>query len=232
VNQSWQQTLCSARAAYPADRPAMEELLYRRHGFAASGSAVDEEIADGLHGTAKNPYESGTYFRLRVADVFEEARRMAAERREFEQLRPPLGPGLLEPGRAARAVLSPQPCADDGLTAVAPALALPYPDPEAVRLAALADLIACGQRRKCGAPALGATGNWRPRRQAADVSTAARPTASVPTAPALSWPTGRPSTSHPSPARGYLTWSAHRSTATLPLAVAFGVPGPPQVQPD
>jgi len=189
----------------------MEELLYRRHGFAASGSAVDEEIADGLHGTAKNPYESGTYFRLRVADVFEEARRMAAERREFEQLRPPLGPGLLEPGRAARAVLSPQPCADD---------------------AALADLIACGQRRKCGAPALGATGNWRPRRQAADVSTAARPTASVPTAPALSWPTGRPSTSHPSPARGYLTWSAHRSTATLPLAVAFGVPGPPQVQPD
>lgn len=39
---------------------------------------------------------------------------VAAEPREFEQPRPPLGPGLLGPSLAARAVLSPQPRADDG----------------------------------------------------------------------------------------------------------------------
>jgi 3-(3-hydroxy-phenyl)propionate hydroxylase len=39
---------------------------------------------------------------------------VAAEPREFEQPRPPLGPGLLDPGLADRAVLAPQPRADDG----------------------------------------------------------------------------------------------------------------------
>jgi hypothetical protein len=65
VNQSWQQTLYAARAAYLADQPAMEELFYRKHGFAASGSAVAEEIGDDLLRTAKDRYENGTYFRLR-----------------------------------------------------------------------------------------------------------------------------------------------------------------------
>jgi hypothetical protein len=87
VNQSWQQTLDAARAAYLADQPAMEELFYRKHGFAASGSAVAEEIADDLLRTAKDLYENGAYFRLRVVDVFEEAGRMAASAR-LEIIRP------------------------------------------------------------------------------------------------------------------------------------------------
>jgi hypothetical protein len=87
VNQGWQETLDSARAAYLADQPAMEGLFYRKHGFVASGSAVAEEIADDLLRTAKQLYEDGAYFRLRVVDVFEEARRMAASAR-LEILRP------------------------------------------------------------------------------------------------------------------------------------------------
>jgi len=65
----------------------MEELFYRKHGFVAHGSAVAEEIAEDLLSTAKNLYESGAYFRLRVVDVFEEARRMAASARP-EIIRP------------------------------------------------------------------------------------------------------------------------------------------------
>jgi hypothetical protein len=87
VNQSWPQTLDAARAAYLADQPAMEELFYRKHGFVAGGPAVAEEIADDLLRTAKELYENGAYFRLRVVDVFEEARRMAAPAR-LEILRP------------------------------------------------------------------------------------------------------------------------------------------------
>ncbi|HEY1918996.1 MAG TPA: DUF4238 domain-containing protein [Streptosporangiaceae bacterium] len=86
-NQSWQQTLDAARAAYLADRPAMEELFYRKHGFVANGRAVAEEIADDLLRAARELYENGSYFRLRVVDVFEEARRMAASAR-LELLRP------------------------------------------------------------------------------------------------------------------------------------------------
>ena len=87
VNQDWRRTLSSARTAYLSDRPAMEELFYRKHGFVASGPAVAEEIADDLLRTAKDLYESGAYFRLRVVDLFEEARRMAAAAR-LEIIRP------------------------------------------------------------------------------------------------------------------------------------------------
>ena len=48
VEQNWQQTLATARAAYIADRPAMEQLFYQKHGYYASGSTVAEEIADDL----------------------------------------------------------------------------------------------------------------------------------------------------------------------------------------
>lgn len=87
VNQSWQQTLATARAAYLADQPAMEALFYRKHGFVATGPTVAEEIADDLLRTVKQLYENGSYFRLRVVDLFEEARRMAASAR-LEIIRP------------------------------------------------------------------------------------------------------------------------------------------------
>jgi hypothetical protein len=87
VNQGWQHTLAAARAAYLADQPAMEELFYRKHGFVASGPDVAEEIADDLLRTAKELYENGSYFRLRVADLFEETRKMAASAR-LELIRP------------------------------------------------------------------------------------------------------------------------------------------------
>jgi Protein of unknown function (DUF4238) len=87
VNQNFQQMLSTARAAYLANRPAMEQLFYLKHGFVASGSTVAEEIADDLLGTATALYQSGAYFRLRVVDVFEETRRMAATAR-LEIIRP------------------------------------------------------------------------------------------------------------------------------------------------
>jgi hypothetical protein len=87
VEQNWQQTLATARAAYLGNRPAMAELFYLKHGFVASGSAVAEEIADDLLSTATALYRSGAYFRLRVVDVFEETRRMAASAR-LEIIRP------------------------------------------------------------------------------------------------------------------------------------------------
>jgi len=65
----------------------MEELFYRKHGFVASGSAVAEEIADDLLRTAKTLYENGAYFRLRVVDLFQETRKMAASAR-IEIIRP------------------------------------------------------------------------------------------------------------------------------------------------
>ena len=90
AHHNWQQTLATARAAYLANRPAMEELFYLKHGFVASGSAVAEEIADDLLSTATDLYQSGAYFRLRVVDVFEETRRMAASAR-LEIVRPRRG---------------------------------------------------------------------------------------------------------------------------------------------
>ena len=95
VEQNWQRTLASTRAAYLADRPGMERLFYLKHGYYASGSAVAEEIADDLLSTATALYESGAYFRLRVVDVFEETRTMAlasrleiirSRRRQFQFL--------------------------------------------------------------------------------------------------------------------------------------------------
>jgi Protein of unknown function (DUF4238) len=90
ADQNWQQTLATAREAYLANRPAMEALFYLKHGFVASGSAVAEEIADDLLSTATALYQSGAYFRLRVVDVFEETRRMAASAR-LEIVRPRRG---------------------------------------------------------------------------------------------------------------------------------------------
>jgi hypothetical protein len=68
----------------------MEELFYLKHGFVASGSAVAEEIVDDLLSAAAALYQSGAYFRLRVVDVFEEARRMVASAR-LEIIRPRRG---------------------------------------------------------------------------------------------------------------------------------------------
>jgi Protein of unknown function (DUF4238) len=81
VDQNWQQTLATARAAYVANRHAMEELFYLKHGFVARGAAVNEEIADDLLSTATALNQSGAYFRLRVVDLFEEARSTAAAAR-------------------------------------------------------------------------------------------------------------------------------------------------------
>ena len=75
---NWQQTLARARTAYLADRGALEELFYRKHGYYAGGPTVHEQVAADLLCIPKALYESGAAFRLRVVDVFEEARRMAA----------------------------------------------------------------------------------------------------------------------------------------------------------
>lgn len=87
ADRIWQQGVAAARAAYIADRPAMEELFRRKHGYWAGGSAVAEEMADDLLETTRNLYESGAAFRLRVVDVFDEARRMAASA-NLEIIRP------------------------------------------------------------------------------------------------------------------------------------------------
>jgi hypothetical protein len=81
VEKNWQETLARARAAYLANRPAMEELFRQKHGYWASGSTVAEEIADDLLSAATALNQNGAYFRLRVVDIFEEARRMAAAAR-------------------------------------------------------------------------------------------------------------------------------------------------------
>jgi Protein of unknown function (DUF4238) len=94
ADRIWQQGLGDARAAYMADRPAMEELFYQKHGFWAGGSTVAEEIADDLLETARSLYDSGAAFRLRVVDLFEEARRKAAAA-SLEIFRPRRGQFLL-----------------------------------------------------------------------------------------------------------------------------------------
>ena len=81
VEKNWQETLAMARTAYMANRPAMEELFYQKHGYWAGGSTVAEEIADDLLSGATALNQSGAYFRLRVVDLFEEARRRAAAAR-------------------------------------------------------------------------------------------------------------------------------------------------------
>lgn len=81
VEKNWQETLARARAAYLADQPAMEQLFRHKHGYWASGPAVAEEIADDLLSAATALNRNGAYFRLRVVDIFEEARRMAAAAR-------------------------------------------------------------------------------------------------------------------------------------------------------
>jgi hypothetical protein len=87
VDQTWQQTLATARAAYLADRAMLADLFYLKHGFVASGSAAAEEIVDDLLSMPRSLYRSGAYFRLRVVDVFEAARTMAASAR-LEIIRP------------------------------------------------------------------------------------------------------------------------------------------------
>jgi hypothetical protein len=81
VEKNWQETLATARAAYMANQPAMQELFYQKHGYWAGGSTVAEEIADDLLSGATALNQSGAYFRLRVVELFEEARRRAAAAR-------------------------------------------------------------------------------------------------------------------------------------------------------
>ncbi|HUC23186.1 MAG TPA: DUF4238 domain-containing protein [Streptosporangiaceae bacterium] len=81
VQKNWQETLATARSAYMANRPAMEELFYQKHGYWAGGSTVAGEIADDLLSGATALTQSGAYFRLRVVDIFEEASRMASAAR-------------------------------------------------------------------------------------------------------------------------------------------------------
>jgi len=90
ADRIWQQGIAAARAAYIADRPAMAELFRQKHGYWASGTAVAEEIADGLLAATQALYDSGAAFRLRVVDVFDEARRMAASA-NLEIIRPRRG---------------------------------------------------------------------------------------------------------------------------------------------
>lgn len=78
VEKNWQETLAKARAGYLANPSAMEELYVKKHGYWAGGSAVAEEIAYDLLSEAMALNQSGAYFRLRVVDLFEEARRRAA----------------------------------------------------------------------------------------------------------------------------------------------------------
>jgi hypothetical protein len=78
IEQNLKQMLANARAVYLADRPAMEQLFYQKHGYYASGSTVAEEIADDLLRDATALQQSGAYFRLRVVDIFEEARGISA----------------------------------------------------------------------------------------------------------------------------------------------------------
>ena len=76
ADRIWQDGLARARAAFLANRQSLEQLFYLKHGYVASGSAVAEEITNALLKTTKDLYDSGAAFRLRVADVFEEARRI------------------------------------------------------------------------------------------------------------------------------------------------------------
>jgi hypothetical protein len=94
ADRTWRDGLASARARFLADRPSMEHLFYLKHGFVAAGSAVAEEIADDLLKDAMALYQSGAAFRLRVVDVFEATRRMAASAR-LEIIRPRRGQFLL-----------------------------------------------------------------------------------------------------------------------------------------
>jgi hypothetical protein len=78
ADRIWQDGLARARAAFLGDRQSLEQLFYLKHGYVASGSAVAEEITNDLLKTTKDLYDSGAAFRLRVVDVFEEARGIAA----------------------------------------------------------------------------------------------------------------------------------------------------------
>jgi hypothetical protein len=81
ADQIWKQGLDQTRTAFLANQTMAEHLFYLKHGFYASGPAVAEEIANDLIKDATALYQSGAAFRLRVVDVFEEAKRMAAPAR-------------------------------------------------------------------------------------------------------------------------------------------------------
>ena len=83
----WQQWLADARAAFLAGQQRMEDLYYLKHGIVASGPAVAEQIANDLLDAPTMLYQNGAAFRLRVVDMFEEARRMAASA-HLEIIRP------------------------------------------------------------------------------------------------------------------------------------------------
>lgn len=94
TSRLWQETLASARERHLADRPSMEHLFYLKHGYYAAGSAVADEIAGDLLKDATALYESGAAFRLRVVDIFEATRKMAATAK-LEIIRPYRGQFLL-----------------------------------------------------------------------------------------------------------------------------------------
>jgi len=83
----WEKTLSDARAAYLANPQAMEQIFYLKHGFVAGGAYVAEQVADDLLAHTRALYQSGAAFRLRVVDVFEEARARAASA-NLEIIRP------------------------------------------------------------------------------------------------------------------------------------------------
>jgi len=94
AEQRWTQTLAQARAVYLANPGWLEHLFYMKHGYHASGPTVHEEIVNDLLAKLTHQYESGAAFRLRVVDVFEETRLMAA-RGALEIIRPKSGQFLI-----------------------------------------------------------------------------------------------------------------------------------------
>lgn len=94
ADRVWQEGLVSVRERFLADRPMIEHLYYLKHGFYATGAAVADEIAGDLLKEATTLYESGAAFRLRVVDIFEATRQMAASAR-LEIIRPRRGQFLL-----------------------------------------------------------------------------------------------------------------------------------------
>lgn len=94
ADRVWQDGLASARERFLADGPMIEHLFYLKHGFYASGTAVADEIAGDLLKDATTLHESGAAFRLRVIDIFEATRRMAASAK-LEIIRPRRGQFLL-----------------------------------------------------------------------------------------------------------------------------------------
>lgn len=91
----WERGLAEARAAYLSDPEAMADLYYRKHGLhVPPADSVSEQIADDLLEAAETLHRRGIAFRLRVVDLFEQARRLAATA-GLQILRPARGEFLI-----------------------------------------------------------------------------------------------------------------------------------------